>query len=70
MTTGVVDRLNERGFGFIKPDDGSENIFFHSSGMARDGVRFDDLREGDKVEYEPGFDDKNGKNKAFNVLCI
>lgn len=67
--TGVVVRLNDRGFGFIKPDNGTDNIFFHSSGMARRGT-FDDVREGDKVEYEMGFDDRSGKNRASQVTLI
>jgi CspA family cold shock protein len=64
MPTGKVKMFNEeRGFGFIKPDDGSADIFFHVS----------DLREGDEilkdtaVTFEVGVDPKSGKTKAVSV---
>ncbi|BAX80998.1 MAG: cold-shock protein [Labilibaculum antarcticum] len=60
---GTVKFFNEsKGFGFIKPDDSSEDIFVHSSGL------IDEIRENDKVEYdmEKG---KKGMN-AVNVRVI
>jgi CspA family cold shock protein len=51
MATGSITRLvRDRGFGFIKPDDGSKDIFFHSSAIADSA--FDDLEEGQTVEFE------------------
>jgi cold shock protein len=41
---------NEKGYGFIRPDDGSEDFFVHHTGIAGDG--FKSLQEGDKVTYE------------------
>ena len=41
---------NEKGYGFISPDDGSEDVFVHHTGIAGDG--FKTLQEGDKVTYE------------------
>ncbi len=41
---------NEKGYGFISPDDGSEDVFVHHTGIAGDG--FKSLEEGDKVTYE------------------
>ncbi len=41
---------NEKGYGFIRPDDGSEDVFVHHSGITGDG--FKSLQEGDKVTYE------------------
>jgi cold shock protein len=41
---------NEKGYGFIRPDDGSEDVFVHHTGIAGDG--FKSLQEGDKVTYE------------------
>jgi CspA family cold shock protein len=50
MATGKVKRLvQERGFGFIVSDDGSE-IFFHRSGV--EGTAFEMLREGQRVAFD------------------
>jgi cold shock protein len=51
-TKGTVKRLvSDKGFGFLAADDGSE-FFFHQS--ACQGVRFDDLREGQAVTFDKG----------------
>jgi CspA family cold shock protein len=41
---------NEKGYGFIRPDDGSEDVFVHHTGITGDG--FKSLEEGEKVTYE------------------
>jgi cold shock protein len=41
---------DEKGYGFIRPDDGSDDVFVHHTGIAGDG--FKSLQEGDKVTYE------------------
>jgi CspA family cold shock protein len=41
---------DEKGYGFIRPDDGSEDVFVHHTGIAGGG--FKSLQEGDKVTYE------------------
>ena len=47
MDTGTVKFFNEsKGYGFITPDNGSKDIFVHANGLV------DDIREGDKVQYE------------------
>ena len=40
----------DKGYGFIKPDDGGEDVFVHHTGIAGEGFRT--LDEGDKVTYE------------------
>ena len=49
--TGTIKRLTDKGFGFIAAGDGSE-YFFHQS--ACQGIRFDDLREGQSVTFTAG----------------
>ncbi len=49
--TGTVSWYNEtRGFGYIKPDDGSPDVFVHFSHIIGDGFRT--LEEGQRVEFE------------------
>jgi CspA family cold shock protein len=51
LAQGTVKRFNEdKGYGFISPDEGSEDLFVHYSGIAGDG--FKSLEEGAKVSYE------------------
>jgi len=51
MPEGTIKRVTDKGFGFI--DTGSEkDLFFHSSSL--DGVRYDDLREGQRVTFTEG----------------
>ncbi len=52
MITGIIARVTDKGYGFIKPaEEGANDVFFHARALA-DGLMFDDLREGDKVSYE------------------
>ena len=51
LATGVVKWFSdEKGFGFITPDDGGKDAFVHFTGIAGDGFRT--LAEGAKVEYD------------------
>ena len=52
MDTGTVKWFNEnKGFGFITPDSGGDDLFVHHSNIAMGGFRA--LQDGQKVEYEP-----------------
>jgi CspA family cold shock protein len=51
MMKGTIARLTDRGFGFIKPEEGDKDVFFHAQGLA-EGLSYDDLREGDAVTFE------------------
>lgn len=47
---GKIKRLSEKKFGFISPDDGSKDLFFHANDLV--GIRFESLREGDAVTFD------------------
>ncbi|MDO4259758.1 MAG: cold-shock protein [Actinomycetaceae bacterium] len=52
MTTGVVKWFNDdKGYGFITPDDGSADVFAHFTNIEQDGGRRT-LFEGEKVEFD------------------
>lgn len=51
MATGTVKWFsNSKGYGFIAPDDGGEDVFAHFSAIEMDGYR--SLTEGQKVQFE------------------
>jgi len=55
---GTIKKVvRDKGFGFITPDDNSDDVFFHRSKLAPK-VQFDDLREGDEVEFQVTKGDK------------
>ena len=67
MATGTVKWFNdEKGYGFITPDDGGRDLFVHYSSI--DGGGFRSLAEGAKVNYEEEAGDKGPK--AINVTKI
>ena len=47
---GIIEKLTEKGFGFIKAEGHDKGIFFHATSL--EGVEYDELQEGDKVEFE------------------
>lgn len=66
MTTGTVKWFNgQKGFGFIQPDDGGNDVFVHISAVERAGLA--SLHEGQKVSFELQKDPRSGKNAAANL---
>ena len=53
MPEGTIKRLTEKGFGFIDIGGGKKDLFFHMSAL-QGGVSFDELHEGQRVEYVEG----------------
>ena len=67
MATGIVKWFSDdKGFGFITPDEGGRDLFVHHTGIEADGYR--SLPEGAKVSYEAEAGDKGPK--AVNVQTI
>ncbi|SFB33964.1 cold shock protein (beta-ribbon, CspA family) [Rhizobium sp. NFR07] len=67
MATGSVKFFNQdKGFGFITPDNGGADVFVHISAVERGSA----LQDGQKVSYEVGQDRKTGKSKAENVEIL
>ena len=67
VPTGTVKWFSdEKGFGFITPDDGNRDLFVHHSGINSDGYR--SLAEGTKVSYEEEAGPKGPK--AVNVTKV
>ena len=69
MTQGTVKWFNgQKGFGFIKPDDGSQDVFVHISAVERAGLL--GLNEGQRVSYEVVANRKTGKSSAENLRAL
>ena len=63
MTTGTVKWFNAtKGFGFIQPDDGGNDVFVHISAVERSGLG--SIHEGQKLAYELERDKRSGKTSA------
>ena len=64
--TGVVKFFNaDKGYGFIKPDDGGSDIFVHASAVEQAGLRA--LSEGQKITFDVEPDKKGKGPKAVNI---
>ena len=68
MTTGTVKWFNPaKGFGFIEPEDGSNDAFVHISAVERAGMTT--LNEGQKVSFDLE-DGRDGKASAENLSAV
>jgi len=69
MTQGTVKFFNDqKGFGFIQPDDGGKDVFVHISAVERAGMRA--LNEGQKIAFDVVADRKTGKSSAENLQAV
>lgn len=67
MATGVVARFDpRRGYGFVIPDDGGEDVFVHQNNINMDGFRY--LKPGEHVSYELEVGEKGLKAVQVNLL--
>ncbi|MGQ7791808.1 cold-shock protein [Faunimonas sp. B44] len=66
MTTGTVKFYNsQKGFGFIQPDDGGNDVFVHATALEAAGMR--GLVEGQKISFDVENDRRSGKPAAANL---
>ena len=66
MNKGTVKFYNEqKGFGFIAPDNGGKDVFVHATALERAGMR--SLVEGQKVAYDTQEDRRTGKMAVANI---
>jgi CspA family cold shock protein len=66
MPTGTVKWFNsQKGFGFIQPDEGGNDVFVHISAVERAGLH--GLNEGQKVSFDVVADRRSGKSSADNL---
>jgi CspA family cold shock protein len=66
MNTGTVKFYNDqKGFGFIQPDNGGKDVFVHATALERAGLRW--LREGQKVSFDTAEDRRSGKIAVNNI---
>jgi CspA family cold shock protein len=63
MAQGVIKRLNDKGFGFIAVEGEEKDYFFHATELTN--AEFNDLREGDTLEFEVAQGEKGPQ--AVNV---
>ena len=66
MENGTVKWFNEqKGYGFIQPDNGGKDVFVHISAVEQAGLK--GLNEGQKISYEILTDRRSGKASAGNL---
>ena len=69
MATGTVKWFNDqKGYGFIQPDNGGKDVFVHVSAVERSGLR--GLTEGQKMAYGVEADRRTGKDAAVNLQQV
>ena len=68
MQTGTVKFYNDqKGYGFIQPDNGGKDVFVHATALERAGLR--GLSEGQKVSFDTAEDRRSGKIAVNNITA-
>jgi len=68
MTRGTVKFYNDqKGFGFIAPEDGSTDVFVHATALERAGMSA--LSEGQKVSFTTAIDQRSGKTAVDTITA-
>ncbi len=68
MSTGTVKWFNTtKGYGFIEPEEGGNDVFVHISAVQRAGM--ETLKDGQKINYEIVQDKRSGKSSAGNLTA-
>jgi CspA family cold shock protein len=69
MATGTIKSLRDRGFGFITPEGGNEDLFFHHSAVTNGG--FEMMQEGEKVTFDTEPDPRDSsRQRAVRVALV
>jgi len=64
--TGSLKAFGQKGFGYITPDDGSEDVFFHFQTVTNGSEN--DMIPGARLKYDLGIDNRSGRTKGLNVV--
>ena len=66
MESGTVKFYNDqKGYGFIAPDNGNKDVFVHATALERAGIH--GLSEGQKVSFDTEIDQRSGKTAVANI---
>ncbi len=69
MNTGTVKFYNsQKGFGFIQPDNGENDVFVHATALERAGIS--GLAEGQKVSFDTQTDSRSGKTAVGTIELV
>ena len=70
MATGILKSwFSERGFGFIRPDEGGSDVFVHVTRLEESGVG-PNVDAGDRLSYDIAADPKSGRMQAANLRLL
>ncbi len=68
METGTVKFYNDqKGYGFIEPENGGKDVFVHATALERAGIT--GLTEGQKVSFDTEVDSRSGKTAVANITA-